>query len=341
MKRLTLNKLILSLLSLAMFAVAISIVCLLIGENVYGINELYSAITESDSSENLASIILLDVRLPRVFLAFVVGFVLSVAGVIFQALLRNPLAEPHLLGVSSGSALGAVIGAIFLSSFSFSFIFGLPIFAFVGAFLSISFIYAISLRKKVLSVYTLLLVGVIMNSFFVSVIVFIQSIVSADELLSIFSWLLGSFAYVNKELLGFVSCFSLLSVFISFFFCKHLNLISLGERRAQSMGLEVEKTKKICFLLASVMTGLIVSVSGLIGFVGLVVPHIARLMFGQDHRLVLPASGLIGATLLVVSDTIARTLIAPQEIPVGVITSFLGAPFFIFLLRKQESRNIF
>lgn len=285
--------------------------------------------------------IIMNVRLPRIILAFCVGMALSVAGAVFQSLLRNPLAEPHLIGVSSGAALGAVGGSLVLSSLGINMFFGSTCASFVGALLAITIIYFLSKRRGVLSVYTLLLIGVILNSFFVSIIIFVESIVSADELAGIFSWLLGSLSFVEKRTIWLVAGVSLSGVIILCLQAVKLNLLSLGEVRARTLGLNVEAMKKSTYILASLITGAVVSVSGLIGFIGLVVPHIARMLFGPDHRLVIPASACIGGMLLVIADTIARTMIAPQEIPVGVITSFLGAPFFIYLLKRKESRSIF
>jgi iron complex transport system permease protein len=292
-------------------------------------------------AEGAIANIIFNVRLPRIILAFFVGMALSVAGVVFQSLLRNPLAEPHLIGVSSGAALGSVVGTLFLSSLGFSVVFSNSLSSFIGAFFAIFLIYALARRKGVLSVYTLLLVGVILNSFFVSIIIFIESIVSADELASIFSWLLGSLSFVRKPTIWLVAAIVFSGTGFLLLNAVKLNLLSLGETRARSLGVNVEGTKTMIYVIATLITGIVVSVSGLIGFVGLVVPHISRMIFGSDHRLVLPASACVGGMLLVVADTLARTVIAPQEIPVGVITAFLGAPFFIILLKRKESRSIF
>lgn len=294
-----------------------------------------------DQENALYSTIILQVRLPRIVLAFFVGMALSVAGAVFQSLLRNPLAEPHLIGVSSGAALGSVIATVCFSSFGFAQVIGIPLASFCGALCALALIYCISMRKGALSVYTLLLVGVILNSFFVSVIIFMQSIVSADQLASIFSWLLGSLAFVDTKMIGIVVCVVIAGTILLFTQSAYLNILSLGEQRAQSLGVNVEVTKIISYIGGAIITGVVVSVSGLIGFVGLVVPHIARMLFGPDHRIVIPSSACIGGMLLVIADTVARTIIAPQEIPVGVVTSFLGAPFFIILLKRKESRTIF
>ncbi|MBU1862083.1 MAG: iron ABC transporter permease [Candidatus Omnitrophica bacterium] len=286
------------------------------------------------------SLIVWDIRLKRIMLAFVVGMALAVSGCIFQALLRNSLADPHILGTSSGGALGAVLATacgipIFLQN-----IITVPFFSFAGSLGAMGLVYALSKRKGELSVYSLLLVGVILNSFFISIVIFIETIVSHDQLTSIFFWLLGSLSNVNGTLIVVVSVAVCASVTVLFSQTRNINLLTLGDEKARQLGVSTERTKAICFIGASFITGLSVAVSGLIGFVGLVVPHIVRLLFGPDHRLSLPASALVGGMFLVIADTIARTILMPQELPVGVVTSFIGAPFFIFLLKKKETRRI-
>jgi iron complex transport system permease protein len=345
-KELTFKRYVTILVVLIMLSLCACFVCLAFGVEHIALKDVVRILVEPETNKNgydqtVYHHIILNVRFPRIVLAFCVGMALSVAGAVFQSLLRNPLAEPHLIGVSSGAALGAVGGSLILSSLGASVFFGSTIASFIGALIAISIIYFLSKRHGALSVYTLLLIGVILNSFFVSIIIFIESIVSADELAGIFSWLLGSLSFVEKRTIWLVALIVVSGVIVLASQAVKLNLLSLGEVRARALGLNVESMKKITYICASLITGAVVSVSGLIGFIGLVVPHISRMLFGPDHRLVIPVSACIGGMLLVIADTIARTMIAPQEIPVGVITSFLGAPFFIFLLKRKEARSIF
>ncbi len=342
MKELTFKKYSVIVSALIVLGAGVCLLCLAFGVEHIPLMRILEILGGGQS--DTASVqyhIIIDVRLPRIVLAFCVGMALSVAGAVFQSLLRNPLAEPHLIGVSSGAALGAVSGSLILAACGTNMLFGSTFASFAGALIAITLIYYLSKRRGVLSVYTLLLIGVILNSFFVSIIIFIESIVSADELAGIFSWLLGSLSFVEKRTIWFVTVIVTGGVLVLAGQAVKLNLLALGDVRAQALGLNVERMKKVTYLCASLITGAVVAVSGLIGFIGLVVPHISRMLFGPDHRVVIPASACIGGMLLVVADTIARTMIAPQEIPVGVITSFLGAPFFIILLKRKEARSIF
>ena len=297
--------------------------------------------SEAASIEESLSVVIWDIRFKRVCLAFLVGMALSVSGCVFQALLRNPLADPHILGVSSGGALGAVLATAFGIPLMLQSFIAVPLFSFIGSLSAITIVYLLSKRKGALSIYSLLLIGVILNSFFISIVIFIETIVSADQLASIFFWLLGNLSNFNDTLIVVILFAVLIGIGILFSQTRNINLITLGEAKAKQLGVGVERTKIVCFVCASVITGLSVAVSGLIGFIGLVVPHIVRLVFGPDHRLLLPASALMGGMLLVIADTVARTILLPQELPVGVVTSFIGAPFFILLLKKREHKRIF
>jgi len=282
--------------------------------------------------------VLMNIRLPRTLLALLVGVALALSGAVFQALLRNPLADPHLLGVSAGGALGVVIGSSFLMAGSLAL--SIPALSLLGSLLAVVFVYRFSLRKGALSLYTLLLIGVVMNSVFISVIIFIQSLVRSDELMSVLFWLLGNLSFTNYRRILFVAIVIFTSAALLFSQARKLNILSLGESTAHSLGVDVESTKRFVFFFAALLTGVAVSVSGIIGFIGLVIPHLARLLFGSDYRKLLPASAVLGGIILIFSDSVARTIIAPQELPVGVITSFLGAPFFFYLLKRQEAKRV-
>jgi len=277
--------------------------------------------------------IILSLRVPRALLAGLVGAGLSVSGAIFQALLRNPLADPYILGVSSGAAVGAIIAILMgLSTLSV----GLPLASFIGALLTIFIVFHFGRQDGKIHPNTLLLAGVIIGSFLSALIMFFISISQKEELHTIIFWLMGDFSLSNYEAISVILPYIFLGFLILYLRARHLNLILSGEESALQMGVDVERLKLISYLLASLITSASVSVCGLIGFVGLIVPHTVRLIFGPDHRLLLPSAALIGASFLIASDTFARTLLAPTELPVGVITAAFGGPFFIYLLRTRK-----
>jgi iron complex transport system permease protein len=277
--------------------------------------------------------IILSLRVPRALLAGLVGAGLSVSGAIFQALLRNPLADPYILGVSSGAAVGAIIAILMgLSTLSI----GLPLASFIGALLTIFIVFNFGKQDGKIHPNTLLLAGVIIGSFLSALIMFFISISQKEELHTIIFWLMGDFSFSNTQAILIISPYIFLGFLFLYLRARQLNLILSGEESALQMGVDVERLKLISYLLASLITAASVSVCGLIGFVGLIVPHSVRLIFGPDHRLLLPSAALIGASFLIASDTFARTLLAPTELPVGVITAAFGGPFFIYLLRTRK-----
>jgi iron complex transport system permease protein len=278
--------------------------------------------------------IILSLRLPRAVLAGFVGAGLSVSGATFQALLRNPLADPYILGVSSGAAVGAIL-AILLGLGTFSF--GLPLASFLGALLTILVVFYFGRQDGKIHPNTLLLAGVITGSFLSALIMFFISVSQREELHTIIFWLMGDFSFSNARAILIIFPYILLGVFFLYLRSRHLNLILSGEENAVQLGVDVEKLKLISYLSASLITAASVSVCGLIGFVGLIIPHSVRLIFGPDHRLLIPSAALLGASFLIASDTFARTLLAPVELPVGVITAAFGGPFFIYLLRTRKA----
>jgi len=284
----------------------------------------------SSLDENSRTIIY-SIRMPRIILGIIVGAGLAVAGAVFQGLLRNPLADPFILGTSSGAGLGAVI-AIMLGMNASSL--GLPLFAFLFALLSIIIVYNIAGSKGKTPVQTLLLAGVIVSSFLSAFIMLVMSI-NRKETDDIIFWLMGSLSENNMGLIRTSAIFVFLSICVIMLFSRDLNVMTLGEESAGQLGIEIEKLKKLLFLVASLIVGAVVSVSGMIGFVGLIVPHIMRRVVGPDHRVLVPSSALAGMILMIIADTIARTIISPLEIPVGVVTALFGAPFFIYLLKKK------
>jgi iron complex transport system permease protein len=277
--------------------------------------------------------IILSLRLPRAILAGFVGAGLSVSGAAFQALLRNPLADPYILGVSSGAAVGAIL-AILLGLSTFSL--GLPLASFLGALLTILVVFYFGRQEGKIHPNTLLLAGVIIGSFLSALIMFFISISQREELHTIIFWLMGDFSFANARAILIIVPYILLGVFLLYLRSRQLNLILSGEEHAVQLGVDVERVKLICYLSASLITAASVSVCGLIGFVGLIIPHSVRLILGPDHRLLIPSAALVGASFLIASDTFARTILSPTELPVGVITAAFGGPFFIYLLRTRK-----
>jgi len=277
--------------------------------------------------------IILSLRFPRALLAGLVGAGLSVSGAIFQALLKNPLADPYILGVSSGAAVGAIVAILMgLSTLSF----GLPLASFVGALLTILAVFYFGRQEGKIHPNTLLLAGVIIGSFLSALIMFFISVSQKEELHTIIFWLMGDFSFSNYQTIRIIFPYILLSFLFLYSRARQLNLILSGEENALQLGVNVENLRLISYLSASLLTAASVSVCGLIGFVGLIVPHSVRLIFGPDHRLLIPSSALVGASFLIASDTLARTLLAPIELPVGVITAAFGGPFFIYLLKTRK-----
>jgi iron complex transport system permease protein len=272
-------------------------------------------------------------RIVRTLLGIVAGAGLSVSGVIFQALLRNPLAEPYVLGVSSGAGLGAA--AAIVLGLGVSGLWSVPALAFAGALCTIFLVYALARTSSgAVPVPTLLLSGVIVSAVLSSILMFIVSISESAKLHNVLWWLLGSLQALEWWPLEISAPAVGAGLALALLFSRDLNLMTLGEEPAAHLGLNVEQTKKLFFLVASLMTGATVAACGLIGFVGLIVPHIVRLISGPDHRRLVPASALAGASFLVLADSFARSVL-PVEIPIGVVTAFLGGPFFLLILRRR------
>lgn len=256
------------------------------------------------------SSIILDLRLPRTFAGLLVGAALGLSGAVLQALLRNPLADPFVLGISSGASMGAVLAILFGLGASFLGGNAIPAFAFAGALLTLLIVYSIARVEGRIPTQTMLLAGVIVSSFFSAIIMFLISVTSDEHIYNVTFWLMGNLEYAASRALGVIFLYLLVGGAVLFSLAKDLNLFTLGEEVAAELGAEIERVKIIAFIFASLITGAVVSVSGLIGFVGLVVPHLVRMIWGPDHRFLLPASALVGAMLLVLADTVARTILA-------------------------------
>ena len=274
--------------------------------------------------------ILLDIRLPRILLAGAVGMCLAAAGAAYQALLRNPLAEPYLLGVSNGAAVGTMVALVFFSAHEWN----RPVLAFAGALAATFVVYRLGRGRTGATPDRLILAGVIVTTFLSSAIVFITTVMDATRIRSFTFWLLGDLSGTTTSLLTVAFIAAAIGVVVLIINARSLNLMMLGERDAFDLGVQVAGVRLLVFAAASLLVGASVASSGSVGYVGLVVPHLVRLSFGSDNRLVIPAAALAGATFVIVADTLARTIIAPRELPVGAITALIGAPLFIYLLKR-------
>jgi len=321
-------------LALCLFLALTMLISLLVGTAEVTVTQLWGLFSGDPEVKDMVRLIVFNIRLPRIMLAGLVGFSLSLGGLVFQALLRNPLADPFILGVSSGSAFGAILGIIFGLSFNF----GIPLMSFGGALLTIYLVLLMGRRKMGMESSTILLAGVIINAFFTAIIMFFIATAVDDRLHTMLFWLYGDLSQSGYSQSAIIAPVLLVAFVVLYGLARHLNLITAGEEIALQLGVDVEKAKMICFFVVSLMIGLVVAFSGLIGFVGLIVPHLGRMIFGSDHRLLMPVSALGGAVFLIVADTVARTVISPSELPVGVITAFIGAPFFIYLLKTRGSK---
>ncbi len=288
--------------------------------------------------ENIDYDIFVRVRLPRVILAALVGAALAAAGVVLQAILRNPLADPYILGISSGAGLGVIIAV--LLGVTWSFWAGSPIalFAFAGSLLTVWLVWTVGCLAGKSQVTSLLLAGVVVNAFFSALIMFLTSIAKSEQVYSTIFWLMGNITEKEPAVLWAAAVCILAGVVALFAISQRLNVLTFGEQQAKDLGVAASRTRAIAFGLAAFITAIAVSLSGLVGFVGLVVPHAVRLVFGPDHRRLLPISAITGAAFLVVADTIARTIVAPAQLPVGVITAIAGGPFFLLLLAKYSRK---
>jgi iron complex transport system permease protein len=320
-------------------ALALFLLCVMIASSLVGSERLppgatlCSIFTGGSNACSLSMVeraILFDVRLPRILLAAAVGASLAAAGAGYQALLRNPLAEPYLLGISNGAAVGTMIALVFFGAFEWS----RPVMAFVGAISATFVVYKLARGRAGASPERLILAGVIVTTFLSSVIVFVTTMMDATRIRSFTFWLLGDLSGSTTSMLTVAILAAFVGVIVLTANARSLNLMMLGERDAFDLGVEVERVRLTVFLAASVLVGASVASGGSVGYVGLVVPHLVRLSAGSDNRLTIPAASLAGASFVIVADTVARTAIAPRELPVGAITALIGAPLFIYLLRR-------
>ncbi len=323
-------------LLLAAFALSAA-VCSSLGSSRYTLLDLL----RHEADQETARAMILRVRLPRILMAALAGAALGAAGAVFQAVLRNPLADPYILGVSGGAALGAFAATAL----------GLPALApvlpvretaaFLGAIATVAILFLLSSARGRIVSYPMLLIGVIMNTVYLALILLIETVVEFSRLHGVRLWMIGTIPIEEYGLLLWLSVVLVAGIVGLALYGRDLNLLSAGEEAARSLGVTVERTRIVTVVLASLVTAAVVSVAGPIGFVGLIVPHAARLLFGPDHRLLVPASAVTGAIFLIVADTVARTVMAPTEIPVGVVTALCGGPFFLWLYRRRAGGGYF
>ncbi len=336
MRLLTAPRLGLTLGALGLLLLAAGFLAVGAGPSALSPGEVWAVLAGEQSSGPAADIVL-RVRLPRVLLAMGVGASLAVAGALFQALLRHPLAAPFVLGVSGGAALGGTLVLSLGAGLGLGYAAVAPA-AFAGAVLATLLLYAVAGTRGRLSATNLLLTGVVFNAFASAAIIFLASLAGLTETTSIFLWLIGSLEGARPLVAGWVALFLMLGLAVALPLARGLNLLALGDEAAQQLGIDVERQKKLVLFTTSLMVGAAVSAAGLIGFVGLIIPHLLRLLLGPDHRLLIPAAALGGAAFLVLCDTLARSLLGGGDLPVGAITALAGGPLFLWLLRRHHMR---
>ena len=336
MRPLTLKRLLWTCGALAVVLLACMVLALNLGAVPISVTDLVLnlgrvAIGQSDQLPTEYRLIVFDLRLPRILLGILVGAALSVSGASFQAMLRNPLADPFILGVSSGAAVGSILATLLAPRFTLI----TPLGAFFGAITTIAAVYFLGRREGELDSTTLLLGGVISASFLSAIVMFLMTALTGRDLRGTVFWLMGDLSTPIQPGLQWIFSVGLLAgIGAIYTTAADLNLLLTGEREAIHLGVDVTRVKLVVYVSASLLTGLAVSASGTIGYVGLLVPHAVRLLFGPDYRLLIPASALCGAIAIVLADTLARTVAAPTELPVGAMTAMAGAPLFIYLLRR-------
>ena len=324
-----------SILTTAFLCVSLILSLLLavrFGSVPLGTGEAFAALLGQGPEE--PRLIVRGLRLPRALLAFLVGGGLALAGATFQALLRNPLAEPYILGISGGAAVGAV--TVLSLGLGAGVMWALPLASFLGALLAIGLVFRVAAAAdRALDVRVLLLAGVVVGAFFTAVMALILSVSEATVVRSAVLWMMGSLAGADWRSVAAVAAYTLPAALLLASFSRALNLLAIGEETASYLGTDVERVKRVCYVVASLITAAGVAAAGVIGFVGLIVPHALRLVVGSDHKVLLPLSFVAGAAFLILADLAARVVLSPTEVPVGVITALIGVPLFLVLLRRS------
>lgn len=312
-------------------------ISLSVGEMKISISDIFAILTKGDDSLEYA--VLAKIRLPRILLGIAIGGSLSLAGVLLQGVYRNPLVEPYTLGISGGASLGVAIAIVFgLHSIIGSFI--LPLSGFLGAFGIIFIVFALSSRHGKVNIQSMLLIGVMISFIASSAMMLLMAITSSENLHGIIFWIMGSLDEPNQSLIYATLIISIISLVLSYLFVQPLNALRIGEEKAKHLGINTDITIKIIFLISSVLAGVSVAVAGVIGFVGLIIPHLVRLLFGSDYRVLLISSFLAGSVFIVLSDVIARTIISPNELPIGVISGIVGGIVFLLIMGRSPIKNL-
>jgi iron complex transport system permease protein len=311
---------------------------LFIGSSNINSMDIIAYIFNSSNVSVSTGIIISEIRLPRIILAFIVGAGLAVAGSVFQAIIRNPMVDPYIIGISAGAGTGVMLALFFGIEIAVFNLNPIPAFAFLGAVLTVFTVYQLARVGRKLPVLTFLLAGVAVSFILNSLMSFLM-VLRTENLQQLVYWLMGSLAGSSWADIRMILPYFLFALAVIIFYLKDLNILLLGEESAAHLGLNVERIKVILLGAASLITASVVSVSGSIGFIGLVVPHITRMIIGPDHRKLIPLAAVVGGTFLLIADTAARTIMAPMELPVGIITALAGGPYFIYLLRNK-SKNI-
>jgi iron complex transport system permease protein len=296
---------------------------------------LLNNLVDSSNISYVDEAIIIQIRMPRVLAGALVGAALAAAGVVFQGIFKNPMADPYVLGVSAGAAVGASLAIVLGVGFTFLGLNTVPILAFACSLIAVFIVYNISRVGSRVPVTTLLLSGIAV-SIFLSAIVAILQVIAGGRLHVVVFWLMGGLSYVEWKDIWATLPLICIGTAATYFYARDLNILTLGEETAQHLGVDIEKVKKLLLIFGSLVTAAAVSISGLIGFIGLIIPHITRIVIGPDHRILLPTSIIVGASFLVICDALARVIVSPVELPVGVITALSGGPFFIYLLRRKK-----
>lgn len=325
------------LAGLIVLLIASVFLSLSIGEMKLGVSDIFRVLREGNGSMEYT--ILSQIRIPRVLLGIAVGGALSLSGILLQGVYRNPLVEPYTLGISGGASLGVAFAIVFgLHQLIGSFV--LPVAGFAGSFLMIFLVYTISSRSGRINIQSMLLTGVMISFIASSSMMLLMATTSSENLHGIVFWIMGSLDEPDMSLIYITLIMAIVSLAASYLFVQPLNALRLGEEKAKHLGINTDTTIKLLFLLASLLAGVCVAVAGVIGFVGLIIPHLMRMLVGSDYRILLVSSFLSGSIFLVLSDVIARTIISPNELPIGVITGIVGGIVFLVMMSRSSLRTL-
>ncbi len=325
------------IIGLLLFALMLSIgIALTTGELNLSFIEVWNILLKGE--ESIEYTIIHDIRLPRIILGIAVGGALSISGVILQAIYRNPLVEPYTLGISGGASLGIAFVFAFGLHLSLGIIM-LPLAGFGGALLSMILVYTLAIKQGKIKIQNMLLIGLMISFISSSAMMLLMAVSSTENLHGIIFWIMGSLDEPNSLLVNLNLIISILGLFAVYFFVQPLNALRLGEEKAKHLGINTDTAIKTLFIIASLLAGVSVAVAGIIGFVGLIIPHLMRLLVGSDYRILILSSFLGGSIFIILSDALARVIISPNELPIGVITGILGGSIFVFVL-SRSSKNI-